>query len=164
MKTKFFVIIGSLMLAGFVFGQNKQPSKADIKAAKVESLVQSGLYEIIVNQVHPISGQVRHLTSHYSARFSGDSAYVYLPYFGRAYSAPYGGDGGINLTTIMDSYKVVSKKGKSFSIDFTAKGANDIYRFSIEVWANARASIHVTCNNRQAISYLGELKLPEEKK
>ena len=161
MKTKLIITTGCLMIATFTFGQNKQPSKAEIKAMKVENTVQSGRYEIYVNQVHPMGGAVRHLTSSYSVRVSGDSAYVYLPYFGRAYSAPYGGEGGINVTNVMDDYKL-NKKKKNYSIDFKAKGANDVYRFSIDMSTNGSASIRVTCNNRQAISYLGDLIITED--
>jgi hypothetical protein len=148
-----------LLFAVLAFGQNKPPSKVEIKAAKVENAVQSGRYAITVNQVSPMSGSVRPLTPDYSVRISGDSAYVYLPYFGRAYSAPMSGEGGIRVSTTMDSYKVVYKKGKNYSIRFTAKGVDDTYQFSITLWTNGKASIHVTCNNRQAIDYSGELVL-----
>jgi len=162
MKTKVFIVTGCLIIAGFVSGQTKQPSKAEIKAAKIESKVQSGAYEITVNQVSPMSGRSRYLTPSYSVRISGDSAYVYLPYFGRAYSAPLNGDGGIKVSTTMDNYTIDIKKGKGYSISFKAKGTNDTYQFSISVWTNGKASINVTCNNRQPISYLGELILPEK--
>ena len=169
MKTRFTIIallfISLCVLSATkisVFGQTKQSGKAEIKAAKVEKSIRSGQYEIIVNQVNPMSGGVRHLTPDYSVRISGDSSYVYLPYFGRAYSAPYGGDGGIKAATLMGNYKVDYKEGKNYSIGFSAKGDNDTYRFSISVWTNGSTSINVTCNNRQAINYMGYLKLPEE--
>jgi hypothetical protein len=162
MKTKIYVIAVCLMFAACASRQNTQSGKADIKTAKVENAIQSSRYEVNVNIVNPMNGQVRHLTSHYSVRISGDSTYVSLPYFGRAYSAPYGGEGGINITNLIYDYNVNYKKGKSYSIDFKAPGANDIYRFSMDISTSGKASIRVTCNNRQAISYLGELILPEE--
>jgi len=161
MKTKIFITISCLILAGFVFGQNKQPSKAEIKAAKVESKIRSGVYEITVNRANPMSGMSRYLTSTYSIRISGDSAYIYLPYFGRVYSVPVNGEGGIKVSTTMDNYQADYKDGKNYSISFSTSGTNDTYRFSISLWTNGRASINVTCNNRQPISYLGELILPD---
>jgi len=162
MKTKIFITISCLILAGFVFGQNKQPSKAEIKAAKVESKIRSGVYEITVNRVNPMSGMSRYLTSTYSVRISGDSAYVYLPYFGRAYSAPMNGEGGIKASTTMDNYQVDYKNGKSYFINFQVKGTNDTYWLSISLWQNGKASVNVTCNNLQPISYRGELILPDK--
>jgi len=159
MKTKIFITTLCLISAAFVFGQNKQPGKADITAMEVESKIRSNSYEIKVNRVNPMSGKSRYLTSDYSVRISGDSAYVYLPYFGRAYSTPMNGDGGIKTSTAMDNYKVDYKKGKSWSINFRAKGADDTYRFSISVWTSGKASVNVTCNNRQPISYWGDLVL-----
>ena len=162
MKTKVFITALCMILVIAAFGQDKQPTKAEIKSAKVEKSIRSGNYEITVNQANPMSGGIRNLTSDYSVRISGDSSYVYLPYFGRAYSAPYGGDGGIKASTLMDNYKVDYKEGKSYSIGFSLKATNDTYRFSITLWTDGSTSINVTCNNRQAINYLGYLKLPEK--
>ena len=163
MKTKIFITAGCLILAIFASGQNKQSDKEEKKTMNVEESIQSGSYEIVVNQANPINGMIWHLTSYYSIRILGDSSYVYLPYFGRVYTAfPYDGDGGIKVNNLMDSYNVDFKKEKEYSINFTAKGTHDIYRFSMSVWKNGNASINVTCNNRQAISYLGELILSEK--
>jgi hypothetical protein len=159
MKTKIFITAGCLMLIVFTFGQNKQPSKAEMKAMEVENSIQSGRYEIAVNKANPMGGNVRHLTSDYSVRISGDSTYVFLPYFGRAYSAPLNGEGGIKVATIMDNYKIDFKERKGYSINYIAKGTDDTYRFSITIWTNGNATIHVSCNHRQAISYLGNLEL-----
>ena len=162
MKTKIFFTAVYLLLVTFAYAQNNKTEKAKVQAVQVEKSIQSGKYEIKANQANPMSGRVWHLTSDYSVRISGDSTYVYLPYFGRAYSAPYNGEGGIKIENLMDSYKVDSKKEKEFSINFNAKGTNDTYLFSIKVWTNGNASINVTCNNRQAISYFGKLKMPDE--
>ena len=163
MKRKIFITMVCSMLAVFVLGQNKPASKAEIKAAKIEEQIQSGCYEITVNQVNPMNGRVRHLTPDYSVRISGDSSLVYLPYFGRAYSAPMNGEGGIIITNIMDDYKVsYNEKKKGYFIDFTAKGMNDTYRFSVTVWTNGSVSFQVTSNNRQSIGYSGYLRLPDE--
>jgi len=161
MKTKILITALNMIFAVFVFGQDKQPTKSEIKAEKVEKSIKSGRYEITVNQVNPMTGRVRHLTSDYSVRISGDSCYVYLPYFGRAYSLPYGGDGGIKVTNVMENYKM-NKEGKSYTISFSAKGNDDTFRFSVSVWINGSTEINVTSNNRQTISYSGYLTLPDE--
>ena len=38
-----------------------------------------------------MNGKTVYLTSPYSVKISNDSAYIELPYFGVAYSVPYGG-------------------------------------------------------------------------
>jgi len=162
METKIFIAALCLILATSAFSQNKQPTKAEIKAAKVDQSIKSGRYEIAVNQVNPMTGRVRHLIPNYPIRISGDSCYVYLPYFGRAYSIPYGGDGGIKATGVMEDYKMNYKEGKNYSISFSVKGDDDIFRFLISVFTNGSTSVNVTSNNRQAINYLGYLTLPEE--
>lgn len=47
-----------------------------------------------------MNGKTVYLTSPYSVKISNDSAYIELPYFGVAYSVPYGGgEGGIKAKT-----------------------------------------------------------------
>ena len=162
MKEKIFIAALSLILAFGASGQDKQPSKAEIKAMKVENSIRSGYYEIAVNQALPMNGKVWHLTPGYSIRISGDSSYVYLPYYGRAYSAPMTGEGGIKLAALMSNYKVDYKKEKSYSISFTSKGIDDTYQFLITMWTNGNASINATCNKRQSINYNGDLNLSDE--
>ena len=162
MKTKIFIAASCLMLSVFAFGQNVQPVKADNVALEVKKSVQSGFYEITINQAHPTGGQVLYLNSDYSIRISGDSIFVHLPYFGRIYSAPINyEDGGIKFANSMNGYKVNYKKGKSHSINFTAKVPDDTYRFSITLWTNGKATVNVSCSKRQGISYMGNLNLSQ---
>src|SRR5689334_12028310 len=49
--------------------------------------------------VFPSSGGIINLTSEYDLKLSRDSIIAYLPYYGRAYTATPGEDGGIHFTS-----------------------------------------------------------------
>ena len=55
MKTKFFLLIGLLVFAGVVWGQNEdRQSKVAAKEAKVKKTVDSGQFQVVMNQAHPM--------------------------------------------------------------------------------------------------------------
>jgi len=73
-----------------LFAQSKQERKEQ-KERVVREIVDSGRIKIDVDRAVPMAGRSVNLTSPYSLEIHGDSILSYLPYFGRAYSAPYGG-------------------------------------------------------------------------
>ena len=165
MKTKFFLMIGLLVFAGIVWSQNEdRQSKEAAKEAKVKKTVDSGRFQLVMNQAHPMSGRMITLTSEYTLDLSGDSAISYLPYYGRAYSAPMNSaEGGIKFSEPVKEKKVVfNEKNKSYTISFKVKGKEDTYQFFITLWLSGYSSVSVTCNNRQPIDFSGEIQLPDK--
>jgi len=106
----------------------------------------------------PTSGRLRQLTSDYDVKVSGDSLIAYLPYFGRAYSAPIDPtDGGINFTSVSFDYKYSQRK-KGWDLTIKPKDANGIQDLSFTIFDNGTASLRVNSINRQPISFNGYLE------
>ena len=81
---------------------------------------------------------------------------MYLPYYGRAYSVPYGGGKGLHFcSTATDLH--VEKVKKGYAISFSSKTEEDTYDFWIDISEEGFASISVTMRNRQSIRYSGEI-------
>ena len=99
------------------------------------------------------------LTSHYSLEIHGDSILSYLPYFGRAYSAPYGGGEGLTFKEVATEKEQTSKKKGSYEIKFRVKTKEDVYMFRVEVYPNGSVTINVTPVNKQAITFYGDVAL-----
>lgn len=91
-----------------------------------------------------------------------DSVISYLPYYGRAYSIPYGGGEGLNFKAPLTDYKLEWDKKETAKIKFSARSEEDRFDFSIDVFSNGSSSIFVNMQNRQSISFQGELDMPEE--
>jgi len=68
--------------------------------AKVKAMVESKNFVFVADYVNPQSMRSRSLTtSDYDLTIKPGEVISYLPYFGRAYSAPIDGEGGIKFTS-----------------------------------------------------------------
>lgn len=161
---RFLMVLVVVLLAGgqpsFAQKDAKQKDAKTKKSEKkewVKKQLESGRYEIEVDKMSPRRGNTKHLSSDYSLKLRGDSVISYLPYYGRVYSAPYGGSGSLDFTTLVSDYKLTyDKKGKA-TIKFNAKTDEDTYAFVVNVFENGSASVSVSCMNRQSILFYGEL-------
>ena len=134
----------------------------DKKKEAVKELIVSENYKIDVNTAMPMRGRSIPLTSLYSLEIRNDSVISYLPYYGRAYSIPYGGGNGLNFKAPLKEYNMkLDKKGNSV-ITFTARNPEDKFDFRVKVYSNGSTSIDVNMQNRQSISFQGELDVKEE--
>ena len=139
------------------FAQKDAKTKKSEKKEWVKKQIESGRYEIEVDKVTPARGNTKHLSSDYSVKLKGDTVISYLPYFGRVYSAPYGGSGGLDFTAPVTDYKLAYDKKGTATIKFDAKTSEDTYAFVIQVFENGSASVSVSSMNRQNILFHGEL-------
>ena len=152
------------MLAGIptLSAQTKKEKKEQKKEA-VRQLIVSENYKIDVNTAMPMRGRNITLSSPYSLEIRNDSVFSYLPYYGRAYSVPYGGGSGLIFNAPLKEYTMdLDKKGNAV-IKFSARSPEDFFEFSSKVFSNGTASIDVIMQNRQSISYRGELDTENKK-
>ena len=165
MKTKKQILMLLLaMLAGIptLSAQTKKEKKEQKKEA-VRQLIVSENYKIDVNTAMPMRGRNITLSSPYSLEIRNDSVFSYLPYYGRAYSVPYGGGSGLIFNAPLKEYTMdLDKKGNAV-IKFSARSSEDFFEFSAKVFSNGTASIDVIMQNRQSISYRGELDTENKK-
>lgn len=112
----------------------------------------------------PQSGSFIQLNSPYDFRVSGDTVISYLPYYGRAYTAPLNtSDAGFTFTTTDFTYKTEAKnKGKQETI-IEAKVPGDTYKFYFTFYEDGNAQLQVASNNRQSISFAGNVRFGNAK-
>ena len=72
--------------------------------------IESENYRIDINTAYPRRGRMIPLTSIYSVTIRNDSVFSQLPYFGRAYSIPYGGGQGLMFNASIDQYTMAMGK------------------------------------------------------
>ena len=136
--------------------------KKEQKKEAVRQLIVSEDYKIDVNTAMPMRGRSIPLTSQYSLQIRNDSVFSYLPYYGRAYSVPYGGGSGLIFNAPLKEYTMdMDKKGNAV-IKFSARSPEDFFEFRAKVFPDGTTSIDVTMQNRQAISYRGEVDLDKK--
>ena len=135
MKKLIFISLLFSILSLSVSAQ--KPTKAE-KAAQLEQefqqtrqLIESNHFQFELNRVYPQGGQDL-------SRFNPRGKFVItdsvakgtLPFFGRAYSLPYGEGGGIEFD-------------------------GDTYQISMEISGGGNCSVNLNSNNRAQISYSG---------
>jgi hypothetical protein len=140
-----------------ISAQSKMEKKA-AKIAAIKNLVDSQAFVFYAESVTPMSGRLRNLTSEYTLDISKDKIISDLPYFGRAYSAPIGTDGGIKFSSVNFEYSIKDRKKGGWDIVIKPKDASDVQVCNLTVFDEGSASLQVTSTNRQPISFSGNIK------
>ena len=127
---------------------------------EVTGKITSKDYTIAVNFANPMRWRQIYLNSDYDLRIKNDSAFAYLPFFGVAYSAPYGGgEGGIKFAEPIIGYSVKpNKKSDGWDIQFKVKAKENNYEISMNIFNNGNSMFTVKSYNRDPITFNGELK------
>lgn len=160
MKTnKCIIILMLLAISGLsdVYAQSKKEIKEQREQAIKEQIVSEN-YKINVNTAYPRRGRTIHLSSPYSLEIRNDSVISYLPFYGRAYSIPYGGGEGLIFKAPLDEYNMEMNKKGTAKVKFIARSIEDRFTFNLVLYSNGSASINVNMQNRESISFSGEIE------
>lgn len=166
------ILILSLLLIALVFSAKAQNSKKEAKEKlkqdqyqQVIDLIDSENYEFIGRKAYPQKGPQIDLTTNPNfMRIENKNASADMPYFGRAFNVGYSGsDGGIKFDGPMESYDIQrNDKKRRLTIKYKVKGADDNYTCTLTISGLQSASLSVSSNKRQVISYNGFVKTISE--
>ena len=100
----------------------------------------------------------------YDINISPDSIIAYLPYYGRAFNASYGSrdDSGYKFTSTKFSYENVVRKKGGWQITINPQDTKENVRMNLTVAVNGYATLIVSSNNKQSITYNGYLAEPKK--
>jgi hypothetical protein len=150
----FFLVAIATMKIGILYAQDDKQDKQ----ASIKNIIENKRFVFKAQTVLPQRGSTRTLTSDYDLKVVGDSIVSYLPYFGRAYTAPIGGsEGGLQFTSTKFSYDLKEKKNE-WDITILPKDAGDVKQLYFSVFNNGSAMLRVISNNREAISFNGRIE------
>ena len=163
MKTiHFFTLIKHFTIATFLcmlFAQCS-PSKmaSKLSSDELNDMIANKDFRFVAQQVNPMRGRTRILTSEYDVVIKNDSLVSFLPYFGRAYQAPMNpSEGGIQFTSTQFSYDVTSGKKDDWTLIIKPKDYQQVQAFNFKVFANGSASLQVISTNKDPISFNGHV-------
>lgn len=154
MKTRFCLFV-ILLVTTTAFSQDivKEPGKA----AQTEILINSREFLFQGRMAIPSGGNPIDLTTNQNyVKFHPDLIESYMPFFGRAYNAGYG-DTGLHFKGQPDEFSVKTKR-RNYLISSTVKGENDNYRLYLTVSPDGSATLNISSNNRQTMTYKGEVR------
>lgn len=159
MKKQVIIMLATLTLASCATADKAaRDERRREKAEKVAEAIESGRYRVSVRTAYPARGAAVQVTGDYGLEIGGDSVTVYLPYFGRGFTLPYGGGKGLNFKAVTTGYGVKRMRRDRTRVEFSTSNDEDTYRFTVDIFDNGQASVDVLPQQRSRISYAGELE------
>jgi hypothetical protein len=132
--------------------------QVSVEQQHVESALASKAFTIDVIRAYPITGPTVSLSAPYSLTVKGDSVVSHLPYYGRAFSVPYGGGAGLHFTGKLSDYRTYPGKKNMSLATFTVQSPDDVLNYSIQVSPDGNSTIIVQSKNLQTIQFSGRLE------
>lgn len=132
-------------------------AEAERVAQQVSQLLDAKAYRIEVNYMTPLRGGGKMVNGSYSITVDGTVIDSHLPYIGAAYNVPYGGGKVLTFKDDIDEYADEGWKKDKRYVVLTTNNDEDTIVYTLTLFDNAQADIHVHCRNREDISYRGTL-------
>ncbi len=168
MKNHSFLAIISLFFLGAFFRPCSVMAQKESDSARqriISEMINGQQYRFIAQTMLPLNGRQRQLDSQYDLLVSKDQVVADLPYFGTAYFSPgNAADAGIQFTSKQYDYQLTPRKKDGWEILIRCKDLADPQNLNLTVFSNGNASLQVTCNRRQSISFNGYITAPDKKK
>lgn len=128
------------------------------ETADLQQKIRSKDYVFEARTANPMRGGSIQLTYGYDLRVSPDSIVAYLPYFGRAFTAPVNpSEGGIKFSSVNFEYVARSRKKNGWSITIKPKDVQDIQQLNLTISSDGSTVLQVSSTNRQPISFFGQV-------
>lgn len=149
MKKYFSLIVVLLAVAGIVHAQEK----AELTT---QQLLETKNFIFKAETVNPQRGRLRQLTTEYDVIVTSDTVIAFLPFFGRAYSAPINpAEGGIKFTSGKFDYSLAPGKKKSWALKIKPNDVKDVQDLYFTIFDNKKATLLVNSLNRESIVFNG---------
>ena len=148
-----------LLLSIFIGCKSTQGLSKEEIIQNIDNKIQEQSYVFEADQAGPANGSIIYLTSPYSLKVSPDTLIAFLPYFGRAYSAPSPmEEGGIKFTSTNFDYSASDKEKGVYTISVNIKDDPNKYNLSLLIGENGKGTLHVTQMNKQSITFYGNIE------
>jgi len=164
-KSILFFSIVCITCLQIAHAQDEKKEKQVSKAALIKNLVDSQNFVFAAQSVLPLRGATRQLSSYYDVAISKDSLVMYLPYFGRAYTAPQDpANVGLNFTSTNFGYSKIAGKKGGWDITIRPKDHTEVHELLFRIFDNGSTSLQVISVNRDQISFQGYITEKRQKK
>ena len=157
LQFSFLVSFVALVVLSGCITPEERAARATEQAVKVKAALSQRDFKISVGRMYTNRGGSKSLSYGYQVAVRNDSLFSYLPYFGRAYNIPYGGGKGLNFSERIGGYQESVVKNGCRHIEINVKNNEDNYLYVIDVFDNGNSDIVVQAQQRERISYSGEM-------
>lgn len=155
MKKLVLLFVFCLSFAALTKAQKADPEK-------VQAAVESKTFEFVARQATGMRGRSIQLDPGYTLKVSPEKIVADLPFFGRAYQGtPGSSDGGLKFDFAEYTYEVKPRKKGGWDITIEPTEQNDIRSIFLTVQESGNASLRITSNSREGMSYTGFIRMEE---
>jgi hypothetical protein len=156
MKRIILFSITVVVLAVISINAASDKSAREKEYRKMADLIERGDFTFEARRAYPRSGRTVDLTTNRGfIIISEETAEARLPFFGRAYNIPYGGNGGIRFSNEIENVEI-SKDPDKMRIRYSFEVRDrENFNVTMDIGYNGNASVNVISNNRSNISYQG---------
>lgn len=148
-----------IMILFLFAGLFMQARAQDSAKHQIKALLDGKHYEFEPTSTTTGGGRSKQLTPGYVLEIRGDTLKVYLPYFGRAYSSSMNpSDAGYDFTSTDFTYEVSEGKKDSYIVSIKTKDRSYNTDFGLTVYDNASAYLRASSNDKQPVSYNGDVR------
>jgi hypothetical protein len=156
------LVLSLAVITGYSQEKEGRESRKEEQAGKQEQtamLVNNREFVFHARRALPSRGSPVDLTSNPGfVKFEPDLIESSMPFFGRAYSGiGYGEGAGLRFKGEPEEF-TVEKKRRNYQISATVKDGTDAYTLFLTVASDGTGSLTITSNNRETISYSGEIR------
>lgn len=151
-----------VMAAAFVAcGATQTAAEKEKLADDIRNAVETQRFVFKASYAYPTGYKSIYLSPFYDVKISPDTADVYLPFYGRAYTAPMNtSEGGYRFTSTDFDYKAETQSKGNHRVVITFHDTDRSVIFQLDIWKNGKATLNVNDVNRQAISFSGNVEIP----
>lgn len=156
MKT--FISITLITILFFSCKTSGNLSKQE-EIAQITEKIDNQEYKFRTQRALPMAGSPISVSNMYYLKVSKDTIEAYLPYYGRAYTAPLSSsDGGIKFTSTDFQYTKSDKQKGMWEINIVINDNQKRYNLSLNIGDNGSTTLNVRDSQRQPITFYGQIE------
>lgn len=138
---------------------------SQVKGDELKELIKKQEYIFVAQNALTQRGRTVNLTSEYDLKIGKIEIEAYLPFFGRAFTAPIDPtQGGIKFTSKNFEYKERKGRKSGWDIAIVPKDYREVNSMNLSISDNGYATLSVNSNQRSNISFYGYIIRKPEKK
>ena len=163
-KVLLYVVVTSFWLVGCATQQERAEKREQVRGAVAEA-VESQQIRIGISWMNTLKYGSKSVTPDFFLELKGDTLNSYLPYMGQAYRPTMPSQSeGLNFEVPVQQVRKSHPKNNRWQLEILARTNEDNYKYLIDILDTGKATIHVSCANRDPISFDGELIAPLSQK
>lgn len=128
------------------------------QSVSMEQVIPSQEFRFVAQTANPTGGSAVRLSPGWDLVVRQDSLIATLPYYGRAHAPIDMGGGGIRFHSRRFRYSATADGKGGWEIMMAPEDVPGIHEMRLIVSADGYGTLYVTSQNRQAISFYGEVR------